>query len=394
MNRDMVCSATAQVIDELTALSDWLADHPELGEQEHQAADRLTATLTAHGYTVERGVAGLPTAFVATYEAAPGGPAVGFLAEYDALPEIGHACGHNIIAASCVGAALVLKEVWAGRPGTIKVFGCPAEETIGGKIAMAEAGLFDGLAAAMSFHPGPLTAVGGSSLATHPVEMVFRGRPAHAAAAPQEGRNALDAVVEAYMAVRTLKNHLRDDARVPGIIVKGGSAPNVVPDHTIARFSLRAADVEYLNYVIERVKDCGRAAALSTGTEVEFSFYEPLFTDLRQNQVLLERMKVHLETLGETVSVNSPTSRGGSTDVGNVSYVCPTIHPSIAIGDESLKGHTREFAAAAVSEAGHRGLRRATEAMALLALDILGDEQFRSAVRRAFEEQVNQRGQH
>ncbi|MGE5559443.1 MAG: M20 family metallopeptidase [Chloroflexota bacterium] len=390
MNREQVSGATDKLIAELIQLSDWLAAHPELGEQEFQAADRLVALLAGHGFAVERGLAGLPTSFVATYETGPGGPAVGFMAEYDALPEIGHACGHNIIGASCAGAAIVLKEIWQGRPGTIKVFGCPAEETIGGKIAMAEAGLFNGLAAAMSFHPGPRTAVGGSSLATHPVEMVFHGKPAHAAAAPQEGRNALDAAVEAYTAIRTLKNHLRDDARVPGIIVKGGSAANVVPDHTIARYSLRAADVKYLEYVIERVQDCGRAAALATGTTVEFSYYEPLFTDLRQNQVLVDRMKSHLEALGETVTVNSPTTRGGSTDVGNVSYVCPAIHPSIDVGGAELKGHTREFAAACVSDTGHRGLRRATEALALLALDVLGDADFRAAVQRSFEEQMKQ----
>lgn len=390
MSSETVHSATEKIIAELIELSDWLAAHPELGEQEFQAAERLVAYLAGNGFTIERGLAGLPTSFIATYETGAGGPAVGFMAEYDALPEIGHACGHNIIGVSCAGAAVALKEVWRGKPGTIKVFGCPAEETIGGKVAMADAGLFAGLAAAMSFHPGPRTAVGGSSLATHPVEMVFHGKPAHAAAAPHEGRNALDAAIEAYTAIRTLKNHLREDARVPGIIVKGGSAANVVPDHTIARYSLRAADVKYLDYVIERVKDCGRAAALSTGTTVEFSFYELLFTDLRQNQVLMDRMKTHLEALGETVTVNSPTNRGGSTDVANVSYVCPAIHPSIAIGDCELKAHTREFAAASISEAGHHGLRRAAEALVLLAVDVLGDATFRAEVQRSFVEQMKE----
>lgn len=387
MYYDRVRSTIAKQNEELIAMSDWLAANPEVGETEHQAAARLSAYLEKHGFSIERGVAGLPTAFIATCETGPGGPTVGFMAEYDALPEIGHACGHNIIGVSCIGAALAVKELWRGKPGTLKVFGCPAEETIGGKVAMTDAGLFNGLDAAMSFHPGPRTAVGGTSLATHPLEVEFRGRPSHAAAAPQEGRNALDAAVEAYTSLRVLKNHLREDARMPGIIVKGGSVANVVPDHTISRYSLRAADVAYLEYVIERVKDCCRGAALATGTTVEFRYFEPLFTDLRQNQTLLDRAQAHLTALGEAVTVNAANARGGSTDVGNVSYVCPAIHPSIAIGGEELKGHTREFATASVSEAGHRGLTRSAEALALLALDVLGDADFRAEIKAAFKAQ-------
>jgi len=370
--------------ERLVGISDWLYEHPELGNEEQQAVERLTAELTADGFAVETGLAGLPTTFKATFSLGAPGPAIGFLAEYDALPGIGHGCGHNLIAASCLGAAVALTRVLAGTGGTVIVFGTPAEETTGGKIQMTEAGVFGGLDAAMSVHPANRTSVGGSSLASHPLEISFRGKAAHAAAAPQEGINALDALLQTFAAMKALKHHLRDDVRMPGIITRGGAAPNIVPDYAAARFSLRAADRDYLESVIEKVKNCARGAALATGAEASFYHYEPLFDALWNNPVLQEAFRVNLTEMGYTVEVLPPEERGGSTDVGNVSQVVPTIHPDIAIGPADLQSHTQAFAEATKSAAGHRGMLDAAQAMALTAVDIFTRPELRQAIKEEF----------
>lgn len=370
--------------ERLTSLSDWLYEHPELGGQEHQAVRRLTEELAADGFAVESGIAGLPTAFKAAFSLGSPGPAVGFLAEYDALPGIGHGCGHNIIAASCLGAAIALSRVLAGTGGTIVVFGTPAEETSGGKIQMTEAGVFTGLDAAMSVHPSNRTSVGGSSLASHPLEISFRGRAAHAAAAPQEGINALDALLQTFAAMKAIKHHLREDVRMPGIITQGGAAPNIVPDYAAARFSLRAADREYLEIVIEKVKNCAKGAAIATGAEASFYHYEPLFDALWNNSVLQEAFRLNLIEMGYAVNILTPQDRGGSTDVGNVSQAIPTIHPEIAIGPADLQSHTQKFAEATLSPAGRRGLLDAAHAMALTAIDIFARPEFRVAMKEEF----------
>jgi amidohydrolase len=382
--KEKIGQAVAGLQERLAELSDWLYEHPELGGLEHLAVQRLTEELKAEGFAVETGLAGLPTAFKATFSLGAPGPVVGFLAEYDALPGIGHGCGHNIIAASCLGSAIALARVLNGTAGTVVVFGTPAEETTGGKIQMTEAGVFNGLDAVMSVHPANRTSVGGSSLASHPLEISFRGRAAHAAAAPQEGINALDALLQTFAAMKALKHHLRDDVRMPGIITQGGAAPNIVPDFAAARFSLRAADREYLELVIGKVKNCARGAALATGAEVSFNHYEPLFDALWNNPVLQEAFRVNLTELGYTVQILPPQERGGSTDVGNVSQVVPTIHPDIAIGPADLQSHTREFAAATRTAAGRRGLYDAAHAMALTAVDVFTRPELRARIKEEF----------
>jgi len=391
----------------LTEVARFLKEHPELGHQEYRAQGLLCDILEEAGFAVERGIAGLPTSFRAEYPPRGGGrPRIAFLAEYDALPEIGHGCGHNLIAAISLGAALALRDEVhvpslqgaparedgeepatagadaAGRMhrgggaggGSVVVLGTPAEETTGGKIAMCEAGVFDDLDAAMLVHPGSRTSVGGSSLASHPLEIEFFGRAAHAAAAPEEGINALDAMLLTFQAVHALRPRLDPSVRLPGVILDGGTAPNVVPEYTRARFSLRAADARYLEeVVVPAVLNCARGAAQATGCRLEWRFYEPLFLDMRENPVLARVFAAEMRHLGYAVEELPPTVRGGSTDVGNVSHRVPALQPSVAIGDPPPPGHTREFAEATLSEGALRAALAACVALAVTGARLLHD---------------------
>ncbi|MBE3599707.1 MAG: M20 family metallopeptidase [Limnochordaceae bacterium] len=335
----------------------------------------------ARGFHRGAGVAGLATAFRAAFRGGAG-PTVAFLAEYDALPELGHACGHNLIAASCVGAALVLRDLGPALPGTVVVMGCPAEETSGGKIPLLEAGAFAGVDVAMSVHPGGRNSIGGSSLASHPVELEFFGKASHAAAAPEQGINALQALVLALQAIWALRSQLRDDVRLPGIILDGGKAPNVVPDYARARLSVRAADAAYLEQVVvPRIRAAAEGAALATGASVRVRHYEPLYEELWQNDALSQVFRRHLESLGRSVQQLAPSERAGSTDVGNVSHAIPTIHPTIAVASPDVPAHTREFAEACRTEAGEQGMLDAARAMALTALEWMQDAELREQVR-------------
>lgn len=392
--REAVLRAVNDLEPLLVSLSRQLYDDPELGNEEFRAVEKLTAIAAEHGFEVEKGVAGLPTAFRAVFRGGNAssqgegiGPTVAFMAEYDALPDIGHACGHNIIASSCLGAALALSKLGPDLPGNVVVMGCPAEETTGGKVALVDEGAFDGVDAAMSVHPGGRDGVGGSSRASHPLEIEFFGRASHAAAAPEEGANALQGLVLALNAIWSLKGQLRDDVRLPGIIVDGGSAPNVIPDYARARLSVRAADARYLTeVVIPRIRACAEGAAMATGTRAKCRHYEPLYKDLRQNEELNRLFKETLESLGRTdVEVRSPERRGGSTDVGNVSYVVPTIHPTVSIVPPGVeaRAHTIQFAEATVSDTGVDGLLTSTRAMALTALRFMADRELQRRVAKA-----------
>ncbi|MGE5654894.1 MAG: M20 family metallopeptidase [Bacillota bacterium] len=379
-----------RISQRLYDISDWLYQNPEVGLQEIKASTRYAQELEKEGFTVERGLAGMPTSIKATYSTGPG-PTFGFLAEYDALPGIGHGCGHNIIGAASFGAALAVKELLADHPGTVIFFGTPAEETVGGKIAMAEAGCFAGVDAAMIVHPGVSTRVGGTSLASHPMQITFKGKTAHAAAAPHMGVNALDAMIMTFVGLRSLKMHLRDDVRLPGIITHGGDAPNVIPDKAVARFSIRAADVEYLEEVLEKVRNVARGCAMAVGAGVEFYHYEPLFKDMRNNELLSQLFKANMESLGEPVAI-SDGKPGGSTDMGNVSHEVPSIHPSVAIGSpDFIRGHSIEMAQATISEAGHRGLLLAAKAMAMTAADLVVDPTLLARAKDEFEVRMGRR---
>ena len=373
--------------EELIRISDTIHANPELAFEEFAAAALLCDALEENGFAVERGVAGLETAFVATLRAEDSGPTVAFLAEYDALPGLGHACGHNIIAAAALGAGLVMKTVLSDLAGTVQVIGTPAEEGGGGKAIMVDAGIFANVDAALMVHPSGRNLVGRKALTAVPISIEFFGKAAHAAAIPDEGINALEAMLLTFNGINALRQHLRDDARIHGIITHGGDAPNIVPDYTKARFIVRAADTPYAMGVLERVRVCAEGAARATGARVELKQTGPRYDARMPNRKLVALFKDNMEALGLDVTVATGDERMGSSDIGNVSQVIPAIHPYIAIGPEEIGGHTVEFREASASPAGREGLINAAKAMAMTAVDLLAVPANVNEAKKAFEEQ-------
>jgi amidohydrolase len=375
---------------ELIGLARTIHAHPEIAFEEHRSAALLCDILEEDGFEVARGVAGLDTAFVATLNGGEPGPTVAFLAEYDALPGLGHACGHNLIGAAAVGAGLAMKRVLPELAGTVLVIGTPAEEGGGGKAYMVEAGIFSKVDAAMMVHPSNRIMTRRRSLTSYKIAIEFFGKTAHAAARPDEGINALEAMILTYNGINALRQHLRDDARVHGVITRGGEAPNIVPDYTAARFYVRAMDTPYCSEVLDRVRACAEGAAQATGARLSLKEYAPRYDAMLPNPVLADLVEANMAVLGLEVESPEPDERMGSSDMGNVSQVVPALHPYIAIGPEDLGGHTIEFREAANSPAGHEGLINGAKALSMTAVDLLAVQENLVAVKAAFEEQKAQ----
>ncbi|MBI2864694.1 MAG: M20 family metallopeptidase [Chloroflexi bacterium] len=368
----------AQLVD----LSLRIHANPELAFEEHRASAWLSDYLRANGFQVEQGICDLPTAFRATF--GDGRPIIGLLGEYDALPKVGHACGHNLMGASAVGAAVALKQAAVKLGGEIVVLGTPAEESGGGKISMAKKGAFDGLDVALIVHPGTRNSVHARALACIGLGVHFHGRSAHAASRPEAGINALDALILAFNGIGALRQHVRGDARIHGIITHGGDAPNVIPSHTSASFLVRAADDDYLSELQEKVLSCFEGAAKATGARLEYKWGTNKYAALRTNLTLARAFAANLEALGRSVEPYRRPRGVGSTDMGNVSAVVPSIHPSIAIAPRTVLLHSPDFAAAAASEEGQRGLVDAAKAMAMTAVDILASPDLLDRVKDEF----------
>ncbi|MCX5044481.1 M20 family metallopeptidase [Aldersonia sp. NBC_00410] len=377
-DRVVAASAAADVAIDLAArdlieLSHSIHAEPELGFEEVKSAAKVTELLAQRGFEVQAGVADLPTAFTATFGS--GDLVIGICAEYDALPEIGHACGHNIIAASTVGAALALADVAQQCGLTVKVFGTPAEEDGGGKVLMLERGAFDGVAAAMMVHAGPVDIAGATSLALADLAVTFAGREAHASFAPQFGRNAADAVTVAQVGIGLLRQHLVPGQQVHGIVTDGGTAPNVVPDRAEMRFNLRAATNDSLADLQGRIADCFAAGALATGCTHEVRTATPTYTALTPDPRLVQAYREVVIELGRTPL--APELEGsqplGSTDMGNVTNVIPGIHPIIGIDSEGSVPHQRAFAAACAKPSSDRAVIDGATALARTAIRVSCD---------------------
>jgi len=321
-------------------------------------------------------------------------PRVAILAEYDALPGLGHGCGHNLIGTSAVGAGLALAEVLPELQGSIWVLGTPAEESAapnsGGKVHMVNAGVFSDVDAAIMFHPGSETAVTlDRSLAARGFEFYFHGKAAHAAGAPEDGINALDAVVQLYNAISMLRQQVRSDVRIHGIILSGGAAANIIPDYAAIRYRTRADDSEYLAEVVERVIACAEGAAKATGCRLEWSEYMPGYENSMPNKVLLDLMTDNLRTLGLTVNNKRRRSGRGSTDFGNVSRRVPGIEARIAITDQwDVPGHSIEFREAAGSDHGRQAMIFAAKSLAMTAVDLLAEPDNLKRARVVFDDDV------
>ena len=367
---------------QLGELSQNIHDNPEVAFQEYKAAAWLTEYLEKNGFSVERGICELPTAFRGTY--GKGKPVIAVLAEYDALPKMGHACGHNLIAASAAGASVAARLAVDRFGGGIMVIGTPAEELYGGKAIMAERGAFDGIDTAMIVHPGGKNTAAMYTLACQTLDVEFFGRAAHAAARPEAGINALEAMLQSYNAINSLRQHIRDEARIHGIITDGGEAANIVPAHTAGSFIVRAADDSYLDELKERVISCFAGAAMASGAKLEYRWGEVRYAAILNNMTLARLFKRNMESLGHNMPLCDASVRVGSTDVGNVSQLVPTIQPMVAIAPADVPIHSPQFASAAASETGLRRLLDAAKAMAMTVVDLLAEPEVFARVQEDF----------
>lgn len=352
---DEIVEGLSQELRDLT-----LAIHgnPELGLEEFAACALQVQMLKKYGFTIEEKYCGMDTAYKASYKSRKPGPKIAMLAEYDALPGLGHGCGHNLIAMIAVGSGIAMREFADMYGGEIHVFGTPAEEFIGGKVIMANAGAFDDMDVAMMSHPSHMDAESMNSLAIDAYKVSFHGKTAHAAAAPHEGVNALDAVINFFNMINALRQQTREDARIHGIITKGGEAPNIIPDYSEAVIETRAAKSDYLEVLCQKVLHCAEAAAIGTGCTVEIGEEGGKFLDINSNLTLSGINARQMKALGLDLLPPSPYPLPASSDLGDVSYRCPAIQNTFAIIDQAAGGpHTAAFAEAAASDrAIERGL--------------------------------------
>jgi amidohydrolase len=370
--------------DELLALSHRIHADPEVAWEEERSSRRVAGALDDLGYTVRHGVFGLPTAFTATIGSGP--LHIAICAEYDALPGLGHACGHNIIAAAAVGAAAGLAPVADDLGLTVTVLGTPAEEGGGGKILMLERGAFDGIHAAMMVHPGPADVAEAEPFAVAHLGVRYHGKAAHAAAYPERGRNAADAFTLAQVAIGLLRQQLPDSVRVHGMITRGGEAPNAIPELTEGRWYVRAGTLEELAVLQPRVERCFQAGALATGCELEIEPESPPYSEFRNDPQLLARYRHHALGLGRVFAgPGDPAGRmnRASTDMGNISRVLPAIHPYIGIGSLPAVNHQKEFAAHCVTAQADRAVLDGATALALTAADLAADPEQRRRLTAA-----------
>ena len=361
---------------------------PELCFEEEFAHDLLTDVLEAEGLDVERGAFGLDTAFVA--RAGTSGPTVAIMCEYDALPEIGHGCGHNIIGSAGLGAGLALAARADELGGRVVVLGTPAEEGGGGKAIMADRGALDGVDVAMMVHPAPGDLIAMNAIAIQQVHVEYDGEAAHAAAFPQQGRNALDAAVLGYMNVAALRQHIRTDERIHGIFTRAGDKPNIVPAHTTAVWYVRSSQLRRLEPLKARVLACLQAGADAAGCEMTAAWQDPAYADMVDNPVMIDLFSANSASLGRTLADPAEVPGVvGSTDMGNVSYQVPSIHPMIAVSPPNVAIHTPEFAEHARGEAGDKGVLDGAKAMAMTAADLWLDAQSLALAHAAFTEAVS-----
>jgi amidohydrolase len=378
-------AAVEECRHDLVALSRRIHAHPELRFEEHKASEWLSELLRGKGYEVERGVAEMPTALRAR-AGSRGGPCVAILAEYDALPGVGHACGHNLIAAGAAGAFIAAARVVSAVGGEVVFLGTPAEEGGGGKIEMINAGVFDGVGAAMMFHPFDRDLIAHATLASLWLTFEFHGRPAHAALAPHDGQSALTACLDLFRLIDGQRVHFRDGVRVHGYVTDGGQAVNIIPERAACEFSVRARDGAELERVRQTIDRCSRAAALASDVEVTVNVRRG-YRDMVNNMPLARCFGEQLRTLGRYPLERDESVGTGSTDMGDVSHVVPSIHPWLAIVNkgEALCHEHRFAEAAATDEAGLTAVI-AAKALARTAIEFLANPQLRESVKREWDE--------
>jgi amidohydrolase len=384
IRRDIISRVDA-LAGELISVSRAIHANPELAFQERFACDLLSRTLAEHELPVATGIYTLETAFESAFSGGDTGPTVALLAEYDALPGIGHACGHNLIATAALGATLGLLAVRDRLPGTVKLLGTPAEEKGGGKALMARAGAFQGIDAALMIHPAGVNLTTMPCICVSEVEVIYHGRAAHASAMPHKGINALDGLLLAYQAISNLRQHIRDQERIHGIVTDGGQAPNIVPERAAGEFYVRAMNERDLAALKPRVQACFEAGARGSGCEVEIRWADVDYLDLNTNWPLADAFQRHGEVLGREFMSPEKLGGAGSTDMGNVSYLVPSIHPMLACAPPNVVIHNPEFARYAGSETGDLAALDGAKCLALTAAEFLLDGTLQANARKAFQ---------
>lgn len=387
--KDRARATLDRLSSRLFEVSDRMYAEPEVGLKEVKSSKVLVSLLEEAGFEVETGLADMPTSFKAIKKGRADGPVIAILAEYDALPEIGHGCGHNIIGTAAVGAGMALAGTMDEVKGTLIVLGSPAEEGAvdgaGGKVRLVKAGAFRGIDAAMMFHPSQRDMVMATSNARVAMEISFHGKTAHAAAAPHEGINALDAAILTFNNWNALRQQLKEDARIHGIITRGGASPNIIPDYAEIRMYCRAKDMAYLAEVEKRVRACAEGAAMATGAKISFRYTAETYSNMVTNETLANAFAVNLETLGRKAQPPESRSGGGSTDMANVSHEVPSVHAYVAIcKPDEATSHSREFAKATLTEAGHKGLLDGAKALAMTVVDAFTDPALLAAAKNEF----------
>ena len=365
----------------LIDLSHKIHENPELGWQEVKASGWLIDFLKENGFRVEQGIDDLPTAFRADY--GNGKPVIAFMAEYDALPTIGHGCGHNIIAAAAIGAAMGAK-ILAENEATFVVLGCPAEELLGGKVVMVEKGAFDEIDAAMQIHAVTKDEnwAGFASSACIPLDVEFFGEEAHAAADPWNGISALEAIIQSFNNINSLRLHLKDRSRISGIVTKGGEVVNIIPGHAACKFQMRSPEDDYLDELKQKVLNCIEGAAMATGCRLEYR-WGMRCNAMRNNMTMLDLWKDNMAALGREVTGIQENS--GSTDTANVSVTIPCIHGFVSISKETLPFHSKAFSDAAGSQLAEKAVIDGAKAMAMTAADLVASPDALSKAKKELE---------
>ena len=360
-------------------------EYHELGFKEHKSSNLLANALEKEGFKVQKNVAGLDTAFKATFGS--GSPHIAFLCEYDALPEIGHACGHNLIAEAGLAAGIGLKSamVQASLPGTVSVFGTPAEEGGGGKVIMIEKGCFEGVDVAMMVHPTSYNDAVPTVLARRAIKIVYKGKESHAAMAPWEGVNALDAAVLAYTSISTLRQQMQPSWRVHGIITRGGVKPNIIPGMTEMHYYIRTPNEKDMEVLYKKCTNCFQSAAIATGCEVEIQKLAPSYSNMVTNMEMVSTFVKILKGLNISMDLQPTDHITGSTDMGNISHVVPSIHPMYSIG--TAVNHTKEFAQLGNTPHSHQVTLLLGKAMALTGLSVLTDKKLLEKIKEEFKRQ-------
>lgn len=385
--KDLLVNYLEAVQSKLWDISDKLYHNPELGDQEFESMKLLVEFLEENHFSVEKGIVDRPTAFKAVYDSKKEGPTIAYLSEYDALPEIGHGCGHNLIGTMSAGAGVLLSKVVDEIGGRVVVLGTPAEETNGAKVPMAEQGIFDDIDAAMILHPADESYESGDSLAMDAIQFDFRGRTSHAAASPEKGINALDAVIQLFNGINALRQHVTSDVRIHGIIKEGGVAANIVPDKAVAQFYIRAQNRSYLNEVVQKVISIANGASSMTGAEVHISNYELSYDNMVTNQTLSQLFSNNLLSTG-VEKIKKAKDSYGSIDMGNVSHVVPAIHPYIGLDSPGLIAHTREFADLTITDNSHQILSRGALALAMTGFDLITNKEEFEKMKNEFRQNV------